>query len=618
VYGYAEKILYVDLVTGSVKTEPLREEFAKLYLGGTGFGLKMLVDSQKPGIDPLSPENPLIFTIGPLAGTMAPAAGSKHGVFAKSPESSLLGESYSQGFWGAELRRAGYGVLLIRGRSESPVYLWIDDESVELKSAAHLWGRTNWEAEDAIREELGDVCVRVASIGPAGEGLSRIASIINDRYRAAGRTGLGAVMGSKRLKAVAVRGSHDVQIAEPEKFKEFCKVLYDRARGPATAKYRTLGTPENVLVLNKLAALPTRNWQSATFEGAEKISGEYLNERLVAKIEACSGCPMRCEHVALVSEGEYKGTPCRVEYQPTYAFGSCCGVDRLDAIVKSVEQCDLYGLDAISTGVTIAFAMECFERGILSANETEGLELKFGNAEAMIEMIKRMATRSNLGDVLADGVKRASERIGKGSEEFAMHIKGVEMTGYDIRGLKTAALGYAVSRRGACHLRHGAYDPDVKGRVDRFKAERGRGKMVVDLEDLYCVIDSLILCKFSRGIWNGPYEDMARIYSLVTGMPVEASELRRAGERISNLGRLYNLREGLRRSDDTVPPRVMSLPIPDGVAEGSRVTRKELDLLLDDYYEARGWTRDGVPKPEKLRELGLEQYLPVAESLGRG
>ena len=616
-FGYAGKTLHVDLSNEKTSTDPIDEEFAKAYIGGAGFGAKMLIDHQKPNIDAFDPDNPLIFALGPVAGTMVPTMGSKHGVISKSPQSNLFGEAYSTGFWGAELRRAGFDIILIKGKAKKPVYLWIDDDSVQFMDAAHLWGKTTWETEDIIRKDLGDPYIRVVAIGPAGENLVRLGCMINDRTRAAGRTGLGAVMGSKKLKAIAVRGSHDVKVADPDGLTEFCKELYERCRGPSTRKYRTLGTAENILVHNRVACLPTRNWQSATFEGAETISGEYLLEHFVVKIQACSACPMRCEHIAYVSEGPFKGTYGRVEYQPIYAWGSCCGVDRLEGVIKAVEQCDLYGVDAISTGVVVAFAMECYEKGLITKDDTGGLELNFGNWEDMPKMVGKIALREGIGDVLAEGVKGASEKIGGGSEKFAMHIKGVEMTGYDVRGLKTAALGYAVSRRGADHQRHGAYGVDISGKVNRFKVEKGRGKIVIDGEDLYSIADSMIICKFSRGIYQGPYDDLAKIYTLVTGISMTPEELRKAGERISNLTRLYNLREGLTRADDTLPYRVMHLPIPEGIAKGSLVTKKELDFLLDDYYETRGWTSEGVPTQEKLKELGLDAYSNVVEKKGK-
>lgn len=605
--AYTGKILHIDVGTGKTKIQTFDESFAKTYIGGTGFGIKTLLDNQPPGIDPLDPQNPLIYALGAVNGTMTPCAASKFGVFAKSPASKLLGEAYSTGQWGAELRQAGYDVLVIKGKAEKPKYIWIDDESVQLMDASHLWGKSTWDTEETIRKDLGDQYIRVSAIGQGGENLSALACLINDHFRAAGRTGLGAVMGSKNLKAVAVRGTHDVSVAEPEKLREYCKDLYERCKGPATSKYRTLGTPANVLSLNKQGALPTRNFREATFEGADKISGEYLNEHYVVKIEACSACPMRCEHIASVPEGPFKGATARIEYEPTMAFGSNCGVDRLDAVIKAVELCNVYGVDAISTGMVIGFAMDLYENGLINSEDTGGLDLRFGNAEAMVEMVPKIALRKDIGAALADGVKVAAEKIGKGSEALACHIKGVELTGYDIRGLKTAALGYMVSRRGADHQRHGAYGPDLGGQVDRFKADKSRGRLVADAEDIYAIFDSIILCKFSRGIWKG-YDDIAKLYTIVTGIPMAGAELQLAGERINQLGRIYNIREGLTRADDTVPPRVMNDPIPSGVSKGAHVTKEDVDILLDGYYEARGWTQQGVPKAEKLKDVGLSEY----------
>jgi len=613
--GYAGKILYVDLTSGVSRTEPLPEKMAEDFLGGAGFGIKMITDLQRPGTDAFDPENPIVFSLGTFCGVMVPAASSKWGVAAKSPQSNALGEAYSTGFFGSEMRRAGYDVVVITGKAKSPVYLYIENESVQLMDASHLWGKDNWETEDMIKKDLGDPDVRVASIGPAGEKLVRFACIINDRLRAAGRTGMGAVMGSKLLKAVAVRGTADITVADVEKFKELSFEMYNRAKGSATEKYRGLGTAGNVLVLNKAAAMPTRNWQDAVFEGAETISGEYANEHYVTKIQGCDGCGSRCEHVATVNEGPYKGAIGRVEYEPVYSLGSCTGIDRLDAIIRSVQLCDLYGLDALSAGVAVAFGMELFEKGLITEKDTGGIDLHFGNAEAQTEMLRKIAFREDIGDILAEGVKRASEKIGKGSEAFAMHIKGVEMTGYDVRGLKTAALGYAVSRRGADHQRHGAYGPDLKGTVDRFKADKDRGPLVVDGEDLYSVMDSLILCKFNRGIWN--YDEMAQMYTYVTGLPMTGKKIRQAGERISNLARIYNIREGLGRADDNLPIRCMKDPIKSGVAKGSLVTQKDLDILLDGYYEARGWTNKGVPTKAKIDELGLSEYYQYFKGLAK-
>jgi len=618
-FGYAGRILRIDLSTGKTRVTPLSEEDAKKYIGGIGLGMHLLLSNSKSGIDPFSPENPLILATGPLSGTIAPTGGNGHAFVSKSPLTNGLGEAKSHGFFGSELKRAGYDAIIFEKRAEKPIYAWIDDESVQLMDAKHLLGKSPQETEDMVKDDLGDYYIRVASIGMAGEKLSRVACIINDKTRAAGRTGMGAVMGSKNLKAIAIRGTKDVAVAKPDEFMEFVKMLHERMKGPATSKYRTLGTPLNVLVHNSLGALPTRNFTNAVFEGADNVSGEYLNERFVAKIDGCSSCAMRCEHLAVVPEGPYKGTTTRVEYEPLWAFGPHCGVDRLDTIIKAMDLCNYYGLDSLSTGNIVGFAMDCFEHGILTKNDTGGMDLEFGNAEATVELVHKIGKREGLGDILAEGVKRAAEKIGKGAEKYANHIKGLEMTGYDIRGLKTAAIGYAVSFRGADHNRHGAYGVDLKGTVDRFKVEKGRSKFVIDIEDLYTIIDSLIVCKFSRGVYYKEFDDLARYYSLTTGIALTPEELRRAGERINNLGRLYNIREGLTRKDDHLPAKVMSTPIPDDtVSKGSYISKKELDFMLDDYYSHRGWTREGIPTLEKLRELGVEDlsYI-VQDKIGR-
>jgi len=614
-YGYAGKILHVDLTTGKTYTEPLNEDYAKKYIGGIGLGMRLWLDNSKAGVDPFSPENPLVLATGPTSGTIWPTGGNGHAFVAKSPQSYGIGESKSHGSFGTELKRAGYDAVIFHGKAEKPVYVWIDDDSVQILDASHLWGKSPAETEDIIKEDLGDYYIRVAAIGPAGEKLVRIACIINEKSRAAGRCGMGAVMGSKNLKAIAIRGTHDVTVAKPDEFLEFVKEFHERMKGPATKKYRTLGTPENVLVHNALHCMPTRNYNNAHFEAAEKVSGEYLNERYVAKIIGCSSCAMRCEHVCVVNEGPYKGAMARVEYEPLWALGPYCGIDRLDAIIKGSELCNYYGMDSISAGVIVGFAMDCYENGILTQKDMDGIEARFGNHEALVKLLEKMGKREGIGDILAEGVKFAAEKIGKGAEKLAQHIKGVEVTGYDLRCLKTAALGFAVSFRGADHNRHGAYAFDVKGKFNRLKYEKGRAKAVKDIEDVYTIIDSLIICKFSRGTYYKEFEDLAKLYTLVTGWETTPEEMRLKGERINNLARVINVREGLGRKDDTLPWKVMNVPIPDeGPSKGAYVTQEELDLMLDDYYEARGWTRDGIPTPEKLKALGMDDLIPIVEA----
>jgi len=615
-FGYAGRILHVDLTSGAVNVEPLDEKMARHYIGGIGLGMRLFLDNSKPGTDPFSPKTPLLFITGPISGTMAASAGNSYAVVSKSPLTGGIAESKSHGFFGAELKRAGYDAVVFTGKSEKPVYAWIDDDTVQLMDAEYLKGKSPHETEKAIRDDLGDFYIRVSAIGEAGEKCVRTACIINDEFRAIGRTGMGAVMGSKNLKAVAVRGTNDVNVADLEGFTEFVKMIHERMKGPATRKYRTLGTPENVLVLNAIQAMPTRNFTQASFEGAEKVSGEYLNERYIKKIVGCATCGMRCDHIAVVPEGPYKGTTARVEFECLWALGPNCGVDRLDAIIESIYQCDHYGMDGISTGVIVSFAMDCYEHGILTKKETDGLDLRFGNAEALVELTKRIGARKGwLGDVLAEGTMRAAEKIGKGAVNYANHIKGLELPGYDLRTLQTAALGFSVSYRGACHLRSGAYSPDVKGKVDRFKIEKGRGKIVKDGEDLYDVIDSLILCKFSRGVYYDGVDDMAKYYTLTTGIKMTPQELMEAGERINNLARVLNVREGKgTREYDQLPPKILNVPVPEkGVAKGAYVKQKEFDVGLDDYYAVRGWTKNGIPTEEKLKELGMKELIPIVK-----
>ncbi len=613
-YGYAGRVLYVDLTTGRTRTEKLDEEFAKKYIGGIGLGMRLWLANSKAGVEPFSPDNPLVLALGPISGTMFPTAGNGHAFVSKSPETGGVGEAVAHGTFGAELKRAGYDAIIITGKSEKLVYLWIDDDSVQFLDAALLAGKSPSETEDAIKDELGDYYIRVASIGMAGEKLSKIACIINEKTRAAGRTGLGAVMGSKNLKAIAVRGTRDIVPAKPDEFMDMVKEFHERMKGPATQKYRTLGTAENVLVHNSLYCMPTRNYRNARFENADKVSGEVMNEKYVAKIIGCSSCAMRCEHEVIVREGPYKGTMTRMEYEMLWAMGPYCGIDRLDAIIKGMELCNYYGMDALSAGVTVGFTMDCHEKGILTHEDLGGIDAHFGSVDALLTLLEKMGKREGIGDILADGVKAASQKIDKGSEQLAQHIKGLEVTGYDLRCLKTAALGFAVSFRGADHNRHGAYAYDVKGKVDRLKAEKGRGKLVRDMEDTYALIDSFIVCKFSRGTYYKELPDMARLYSLVTGYDATAEEIKKAGERINTLGRLFNIREGLTRKDDTLPWKVMNEPIPDdGPVKGAIVTQEELDLLLDDYYEARGWTPDGVPTLAKLKELDMEDLANIVQ-----
>jgi aldehyde:ferredoxin oxidoreductase len=615
-FAYAGKILHVNLTTGEIKTEPLTEDVAKQYIGGIGLGIKLLMDNSTPGADAYDPSNPLIFLTGPLSGTMGPTGGNSYAVVSKSPATGCIGNAEAHGFFGPDLKRAGYDAVIIKGKAPKLSYLWIDDDKVQIMDAQNLKNLSVYHTDTAIRQALGDFYIRVAAIGEAGEKLCRFGAIINDEFRAIGRAGMGGVMGSKNLKAVAVRGTKDVNVANLDGFRDFVKLIHERMKGPATKKYKTLGTPENVLVLNSLSALATRNWTNATFEGAQKVSGEWLNEHYVKKIVGCATCGMRCDHIAVVPEGPYKGSTSRLEFECLWSMGPLCGVDRLDAIIEAMRIVNEYGMDGISIGVVVAFAMDLYEHGIITKEQTDGIDLKFGNAEALIQIIHKIGKREGwLGNILAEGTAKAAELIGGDAYKYACHIKGLELPGYDLRTLKTAALGFSVSFRGACHLRNGAYSPDVKGKVNRFKIEAGRGKMITDESHMYNIIDSLIVCKFSRGTYYDGWKDLTNYYTLATGIPITPEEMTLDGDRIENLARLFNLREGKgTRKYDDVPYKIKHFPVPDeGPAKGVCVNDEEMAVGLDDYYASRGWTKDGIPTLERLQKVGLSDYAYIAE-----
>jgi len=610
-FGYAGKILYVDLGRKETKTALIENGFCEKYIGGNGFAIRLLYDSTKPGIEPFDPENALVFAVGPFAGTITPASG-KYIVQAKSPLTGFMGESVSSGMWGPALKRAGYDAVVIKGKAEVPTYLFIDDDNVHFRDAKNLWGQDSVETSHMIVEDIGDENVSVAAIGPAGEKLVRFANITNDRFRQAGRTGMGAVMGSKNLKAVAVRGTKTIEVHNLDKLMEVCHDLNEQCQGPGGEFYRKWGTPGMVLIMNHLAALPTRNYQRATFELAENISGEHIIGHYAPKALSCVGCPIACDHIPVIEGGPYTGTVASVDFETIYALGSECGIGYYPAIAKATDLCDRLGIDTMSTGVTVGWAMECYERGLLTKVDTGGIELTFGSHEALIEVIKKIAHREGVGNLLAEGVKRASEKVGKGSEHFAMHNKGLELPGYDVRSMKASALGFMTSTRGGCHLRSLTPDLDRGGKIDRFKGDKSYGKIVMDREDLLAVVDSLMLCKFIRRVFF-TFDKFSELYRLVTGIDMTVDKLQKTGERIYNLEKAYNIREGWTRKDDHPPPRIMKEPIPDGVAKGSVLTEQEFEMMLNAYFEARGWSSDGLPQKQKLIELGLED---VAEDLG--
>lgn len=610
--GYTGKILHVDLTAQKSWVQEVGPEFLKKYLGGVGLATRLAYDNLPAGCDPLGPDNALCFACSAFAGTTVPV-GTKHGVAFKSPLTGFIGDCLSGSHFSEMMRRAGWDGIVIKGKAPNWTVLFIDDDDVQFLDGRPYLGMGTTATQAAIREALGDENVRVSSIGPAGENLVRFALIDNDG-RQAGRTGPGAVMGSKHLKAIAIRGSHPIPVEDPEGLKAETLKLIKATQGPGTVKYRTLGTPSNVLNMNKLGVLPTRNFQETTFEYAEQVSGEYLHENYTVKTVGCSGCSIACEQWAQVKQGKYKGAIIGLDYEPLFAVGPNCGMNNLPVIIKLVQLCDDLGMDAISAGVVMSWAMEAYEKGILTKEDCDGLELTFGNEDAALALLEKIAHREGkIGNLLAEGVKRASEKVNKGSEHFAMHIKGLEMPGYDARSLQTFAMGLAVQTRGACHNRALSYELDVKGTVDRFTLEPGRGPLAVEKENFACILDCLVLCKFIRNCFDDFYTDVARLYTMVTGIPMTAEELEQVAVRVCNLKKAFNIREGWTKADDWVPPRILEDPIPSGPTKGVVVDADKLRMAIEDYYAARGWTSDGLIPKSKLIELGLED---IAEEIG--
>ena len=602
VFGYHGKALVVDLSEKRARWDPVDEDVLRSFIGGIGLGTYLLYKYCPARVDPMDPANPLIFVGSPLIGSRLTTS-SKFAVLTKSPLTGFIGDSLSSSFVATELKKTGCDALIVVGKCESPTLLSVNDGDVEFLDAGGLKGLSTVETEQSVKERLGHR-TRVLCIGPAGEDLVRMASICNDGGRHAGRTGPGTVMGSKNLKAIALRGTTPAPVYNPEALDTIGRDLTLRSLGPATEKYRTLGTMANVSVFNRLGTLPTRNFQQSTFDGAEEVSGEEFHQSHYVKNAHCANCTIGCEHIMVTADGGPKATG-RMEYESAFALGPLVGVADPDTVIRASRLCDEMGMDTISTGATVAWAMECYEQGILTPADTGGIDLRFGNGDALIQCLNLIAKRDGLGDLLAEGSKRASGVVGHGSDAWAMHVKGLEMPGYEPRSLKTMALGLAVSTRGACHNRSSAYEADFSSRVDRLKVDDERGRITMEGEDFSSVLDSLIWCKFLRKAFDDLYAESAEIYQHVTGWPMTAEELKQAGERVSNLKKLFNIREGWQRDDDTLPPRVLQETLPTGVVEGVGLTKGDLDMMIQGYYRARGWTEDGLIPDDKLRELGL-------------
>ncbi len=570
-------------------------------LGGIGLGTSLLYEFAPAGVEAYAPANPLIFVSAPLVDTGVTTT-AKFAVVTKSPLTGFIADSLSSSFFALELKRLGIDALVVTGAATTPVYLHITEDTVTVKPAAHLWGQSANATESTLREELRDPAVRIAAIGVAGEQRVRFATISNEG-RHAGRGGVGAVMGSKNLKAIALRGKCRVQVADQRGVEALADALRARSLSSVTAKYRELGTVANLSVFNRLGVLPTRNFQDSTFEHSEQLSGETLTENHFSRIHGCAACTIRCERLFKVMNGATSGEEQRLEYETLFALGSLCGVEKADVVLRAAQLCDLYGLDTISTGGTIAWAMECAEKGLLP--EAARFGLRFGSGEALLKVISAIAHRTGIGELLAEGSKGAAAHIGGEAQALAMHVKGMELPGYEPRGLKTMALGLAVSPRGACHNRSGAYEADFSGQVDRLRAEASRGGLVAASEDFSAVLDSLIVCKFLRKCFDDFYTETAELLGAVTGWNFSATEMRRIGERINTVKKLFNQREGWQPQDDWLPPRLLSEALSTGVAQGVSLTPAELREMIQGYYNARGWDEHGFVSVKKQQELNL-------------
>ena len=598
-HAYAGKILRVDLTSGRIRTEPIDPQQARQYVGGRGLATRIFCDEVDPATDPLAPENKLIFATGPLTGTSA-VCGGRFMVVTRGPLTGTIACSNCGGDFGPELKYAGYDMIVFEGAAADPVILVVKDESVELRPAGELWGKTVHQTEDDLHEQFGDG-FKCVSIGPAGEKLVRFASIMNDKHRAAGRSGVGAVMGSKKLKAVVVRGTGGVTVAEPAGFRAACldslaKLKDGEITGAGLSQF---GTAILVNVINESGAFPTRNFQEGQFASAEQISGETIAEKILVRPRACVACPIACGRVTKVEDGQFRGRGEGPEYETIWALGADVGVSDLAAATKANYICNELGMDTITAGATVACAMELFEKGAISEAEV-GRSLRFGDAEALVDMVTRMGHREGFGDVLAEGSARVADRFGH--PELFMGAKKQEAPAYDPRGVFGMGLQYATSNRGACHVRGYLISPEILGIPEKFDPHTSEGKAALDIafQDLTAVVDSSGVCLFVTLSIGGP--ELLAMLQTATGFDYDLDELLLAGDRIWNLERLFNQRAGFGRKDDTLPPRMLNEPMPAGPAQGKTVPLAE---MLTEYYSLRGWDAGGQPTAEKLAALGL-------------
>ena len=604
--SWQKQILRVNLSNGECTIEPLNMEWANQYLGQRGLGSKYLLEEMDPAADPLSAENKLIFATGPLTGTMA-STGGRYSVITKGALTNAIACSNSGGKFGAELKAAGYDLLIIEGESDKPVYLHIEDDQVELCDADEVWGKTVWQTEALLKQKYRDPLMRFASIGQAGENLCRYACIVNDLHRAAGRSGVGAVMGSKKIKTIAVRGTIGVKSADPAKF---FKIVNDvNARLTDRDEMSADGTLAMIDVTNRFGSLPTRNNRDIQFEGAEKLNPEAMqtpnangHTNLVTNA-ACFGCTIGCgrickidpTHFSVKDKPQYHGASGGLEYETAYALGAAVGVDDIDAATYVGFLCNEYGMDPISLGGTIAAAMELFDIGAISEKETGGIKLEFGSAEALCTIAELTARGEGFGQDIGLGSKRLTEKYGH--PELSMSVKGQEFAAYDGRSMQGMGLAYATSNRGACHLRADPYGHDFET-----TEIAGKAKIVKDTQDEVAFIDSSGLCSFPAGCgWS--MDDYRQLVDAACEGEWDSERMLETGERIWNLERIFNQKAGLGRKDDTLPKRILEEPAPSGTAKGL-VCR--LDEMLPEYYQLRGWDDDGNPNAETRKRLGLD------------
>ena len=612
--GFMGKILRVNLTDSTISDEPLRQDDVEMFLGGSGLATKYLYDELEPGIDPLGPENKLIVMTGPLTGTISPSSG-RYSAVTKSPLTGFWASSNSGGHWGRHFKKTGFDGIIIEGVASKPVNLIIDDDKVELKDASKNWGSGVKDTTKQLKEELGKR-FNISCIGIGGENQVKYAAIMNDLDRTLGRCGFGAVMGSKNLKAIAVAGTSKIEVADKEAFKEAVKTANDFIKESLLKiTLEVYGTNMVLDLVNVKGGLPTRNWQSGSCSYADEINGPAINEKILVGKTACFACPIACGRLSEVKSGKYKCKGEGPEYESVGALGSMCDVSDLEAITYAHLLCNDLGLDTVSTGSTIAFAMECFEKGILTTEQTDGLELKFGDADLMIELIKKIASRDGIGDLLAEGTKIASEKLGKDSDRFAMHVKGLELAAYDCRATKITGLAFCTANRGGDHITGYIQGPtfmDIpllvveESVIEDARVENPEeAKIVKDLEDALSVFDAVGVCKFMGMALMA--EDITPIIASATGWDFDVADFRKAGERIYNIARLFNVREGCTRANDNLPKRLTEEPLADGPAEGLVV---DIEPLLDAYYDFRGWDKaTGKPTSAVLIKLGLEKFI---------